>query len=113
MQIIRDPTDAIADTELRTLISRVFDTVSDCPEILAFILIVEPGDTLAMLDDQLGFPILGGRHEFIAEHAEWFELLFVTGQDGYGFEVFVPKAVDIPELLEVCRCHALPKEATP
>ncbi|MBP8285447.1 MAG: hypothetical protein KAX57_01265 [Rhodoferax sp.] len=47
MQIIRSPADAISDPELRQLIDRVFATVSDCPEILGFILLVEPGDTIA------------------------------------------------------------------
>lgn len=113
MQIIRNAADAVADPELRTLVGRVLAAVSDCPEILRFILIVEPGDTLAMLEGQLGFSILEGRHEFIEEHTHWYELVFVTGQDGYGFEVFVPKTSDIPELLKWCCSNALPKEATP
>lgn len=117
MQVFHNAVDAtgIADPELRQLIARVFATVSDCPEILGFILIVEPGDTLPMLDARLDFPILDGRHELIEEHAQWFELVFVTGQDGYGFEVFVPKTIGIPELLAMCRRDAIstPEGATP
>ena len=117
MQVIHNAVDAtgIADPELRILVGRVFATVSDCPEILGFILIAEPGDTLAMLDARLDFSILSGRHEFIEEHAQWFEVVFVTGQDGYGFEVFVPKTVGIPELLAMCRRDAIssPEGATP
>ncbi len=93
MQIIRDPADvaSIADPELLRLVSDVFLRVSDCPEILGFVLIVEPGDTIAKIDAILRFPILANRHEFILEHADWFELVYVLGQDGYGLEVFVPK----------------------
>ena len=138
MQIIRDPVTGVADPDLRTLISRVFTCVSDCPEILGFILVVEPGDTLAELEAQLGFSILDRRQEFIQEHDHWFELVFVTGhkdqfepmvvfqefiqehdhwfelvfvtgQDGYGFEVFLSKSDGInPDLLAMCQRYATP-----
>ena len=109
MQIIRDPVTGVADPDLRTLISRVFTCVSDCPEILGFILVVEPGDTLTELEAQLGFSILDRRQEFIQEHDHWFELVFVTGQDGYGFEVFLSKSDGInPDLLAMCQRYATP-----
>ncbi len=108
MQIIRDPATGISDPALGVLVDHVFATVADCPEILGFILIVEPGDTLPMLNTQLSFSILAGCHEFIQEHAGYFELLYVLGQDGYGIEVFVPKNADLPELLAMCVKEALP-----
>ena len=109
MQIIRTAADADAlDPELRQLISDTFARVADCPEILGYILIVEPGDTQAMLDAQLGFPILANRHEFILEHTHWYELVYVLGQDGYGIEVFVPKGIGLPELLAMCCLYAVP-----
>jgi hypothetical protein len=117
MQIIRTAaelpaTDAVG-SELGHLISQVFANVSDCPEILGFILVVEPGDTIANLDAVLRFPILAGRHEFILEHANCYELVYVLGQDGYGLEVFVPKSVELPELLAMCIEQALPAGSTP
>jgi hypothetical protein len=114
MQIIRSLGDSDAiDSELRQLITDTFARVADCPEILGFVLVVEPGDTLAIIDTQLGFPILGGRHEFIVEHAGYFELVFVLGQDGYGIEVLIPKEIALPELLAMCIEHALPPEPMP
>ncbi|OQW85802.1 MAG: hypothetical protein BWK72_20375 [Rhodoferax ferrireducens] len=113
MQIIRSAADIVADPALRDLVSSVFANVSDCPEILRFILIVETGDTLASLDAQLGFSIFVNRHEFILEHADWYELVYVLGQDGYGIEVFVPKSIDLPELLAMCVKQALPAESMP
>ncbi len=110
MQIIRTTADEVADPELRVLVSHVFANVSDCPEILGFVLVVAPRDTLPMLDTQLGFSILAGRHEFIQEHAGYFELVYVLGQDGYGLEVFIPKSTDLPELLAMCVQQALPAE---
>lgn len=45
MQIIRKPADADAvNPELRQLIADTFARVADCPEILRFVLVVEPGD---------------------------------------------------------------------
>jgi hypothetical protein len=108
MQIIRTTTDEVADPELRVLVSHVFANVSDCPEILGFVLVVEPGDTLPMLDTLLRFSILDGGNEFILEHANWFELVYVLGQDGFGIEVFVPKNADLPALLAMCVGQAVP-----
>ncbi|MBP8285450.1 MAG: hypothetical protein KAX57_01280 [Rhodoferax sp.] len=109
MQIIRTAADVGAlGPELRQLISDTFARVADCPEILGYILIVELGDTLANLDAQLGFPILANRHESVLEHTHWYELVYVLGQDGFGIEVFVPKGIDLPELLAMCRLYAVP-----
>lgn len=115
MQIIRSLADAdAAAAELRQLLSDTFARVADCPEILGFVLVVEPGDIIASLDAQLGFPILAGRHEFIVEHAGCFELVYVLGQDGSGMVVFVPRTEGInPELLAMCIEQALPPETMP
>ncbi len=114
MQIISTPADAVSDPELRLLVDRVFATVYDCPEILRFILIVEPGDTIANNDTQLGFSILASRHEFILEHADWFELVYVLGQDGWGIAVFVPMTEGANlELLAMCTAQAMPPEPMP
>ena len=115
MQIIRIAADlsAVADPELSKLLADTFARVADCPEILGFILVVEPGDTIANVDAVLRFSILVARHEFIQEYAHWYELVFVLGQDGYGIEVFVPKTIDLPDLLAMCMEHALPSEPMP
>lgn len=111
MQIIRTQGDAstIADPELRFLISRVYESVIDFPEILCFILIVEAGDSIAMLDAQLGFPILTTPHEILEEHAGYYELVFVISDDGSGIEVFIPKTEGVaPDLLAMCAQFASP-----
>jgi hypothetical protein len=117
MQIIRSlgDADAVTDaTELRQLITDTFARVADCPEILGYVLVVEPGDSIAIIDAILRFSILAGRHEFIVEHAGYFELVYVLGQDGTGIEVLVSKViVALPELLAMCIEHALPPEPMP
>lgn len=113
MQIIRDlAASAIADPELHRLVSDVFLRVSDCPETLGFVLVVEPGDTIASIDAILRFSVLANRHEFILEHADWYELVYVLGQDGFGLVVFVPKSICLPELLAMCVEQALPAVPT-
>jgi hypothetical protein len=92
---------AALDPELRQLITDTFARVADCPEILGFVLVVEPGDTIAIIDASWGFPFLG-RHEFIVEHAGYFELVYVLGQDGYGIECCIPK--DRSPCLSCWRC---------
>ena len=115
MRIIRTLADAstILDSELQSLVGRVFDSVSEFPEILYFILIVESGDSTAMVDAQLGFPILSTRHEILEEHAGYFELVFVISDDGSGIEVLIPKSIDLPELLTRCAMQVLPQQVTP
>ena len=111
MQIIRTQEDAstIADRELRHLISRVFASVIEFPEILCFILIVEAGDSTAMLDAQLGYPILTTPREILEEHAGYFEMLFVISDDGSGIEVLIPKTAGIDaDLLVMCAQFARP-----
>ena len=114
MQIIRKPADADAlDPELRQLIADTFVRVADCPEILGFVLVVEHGDTIANINAILRLPVLAGRHEFIVEHAGYFELVYVFGQDGSGVEVLVPKVIELSELLAMCIEGALPPEPMP
>lgn len=112
--ITRELADADATApELRQLITDTFARVADCPEILGYVLVIEVGDTIADLDTQLGFSILDNRHEFIVEHANWYELVYVLGQDGAGLELFVQKAIDQTELLAMCVEQALPPETMP
>ena len=111
MQIIHTEEDAstVTDPELRHLISRVYDSVIEFPEILCFVLLVEAGDSIPTLDAQLGFSILSTPRDILEEHAGYFEMLFVISDDGSGVEVFVPKTAGIaPDLLAMCAQFASP-----
>jgi hypothetical protein len=117
MQIIRSLGDAAAvrSTELRQLITDTFARVADCPEILGFVLVVEPGDTIAIIDTQLGFSILA----VVATNSLWStpdisSWFMCSGKTGTGIEVLVSKViVALPELLAMCIEHALPPEPMP
>jgi hypothetical protein len=128
MRIIRNPADAttIADPELRQLIDTTIAALSEDgpydPDVLGYFLIVESGDSLATINAQLGFDILVNKwtgirfdapgytqsFEVLDEHAGYYEMVFVLGQDGYGIEVFIPKGIDLQDLLAMCVQFAMP-----
>lgn len=133
MQVIRDPLEAanIADPELRTLVQKTIAALSEDypydPDELGYFLIVEPGDSLATINAQIGFDILANRwtgirydqpgytqsFEVLDEHTHWFEMVFVLSDDGYGIEVFIPKTEGIdPDLLAMCQRYAVAANAT-
>jgi len=126
MQIIRSPADTatIKNIELRTCIDKTISDLSPDspydPNELGYFLIVEPGDSIATINTQIGFDILANKwsgirfdqpgytqsFEVLDEHANWFEMVFIISDDGYGIEVFIPKAIDIPDLLAMCQLYA-------
>jgi hypothetical protein len=129
MRIIRDPADtaSIADPELRHLIEKTIVALSEDypydPDVLGYFIIVQPGDTLATINAQIGFDILANKwtgvrfdqpgytqsFEVLEEHAGYWEMVFILSDDGYGIEVFIPKAQGIdPDLLAMCARHAVP-----
>jgi hypothetical protein len=83
--------------------------------------IVQPGETIADLDQALGFSSLqnlgdGTRYcdpdfspgwEWIEDHGFAFELVFIFTDDGFAHVVLVPNAPGIStDLLNLCRTYA-------
>lgn len=56
---------------------------------LCTILILEPPDRLVALETELGFPLDPAAAEYIERRDGWYELVFVTGDDGFGFVVLI------------------------
>lgn len=113
MQVLRNTASmeraaqSTTDPALRSLLSeriKLFHEYveTDLSEVVTF-LIVEPDDALAAIGAELGFPILENRFdrslygqpnftpcwEWILDHDEYFEIVFVLSPDGYGVIVFV------------------------
>jgi hypothetical protein len=126
MIVIRDPAqiDTLADTELRQLLHGYVEQYRQYPdyplEDFVHFIVVQEGDSIAIIDVASGFHILGNRFtgatprdpgfapdfEISQEHQGWFELVYVLGDDGYGCQVFVPKSQGIdPRLLPLCAAY--------
>ena len=121
----------VGDPELRALIEQRVEAILaqvgddyELDEIVLFV-VVEPGDPLEAIDAQLGFPVLctlwgepdacfgsptfAPTWELLEEHARFYEIVYILGDDGFGVEVFVPKRADVPqELLAMCAAYATP-----
>ena len=119
---------ALPDAALRRLIEkRVAEINESCPwdaDELGYFVVVEPGDTAAALEAEIGFPVLRNLfddtpfgHPDFAPSFEWaevhpegyLELVFVIGDGGFGYDVFI---VDQPgadqNLIAMCRAFATP-----
>lgn len=124
MRILHDPGD-IPYPGIRTLyIQRLseLDLPKD-PAITGEMILVEPGDTPASLEAELGIWLTTGLFsednfgdedfmpsfewlEYHPEHACW-EMLFIMNDDSYGTVLFLPDAADMdPTLLTFCRQYA-------
>lgn len=127
MQVIRDPasTAQIANPEIRRLVEqRIYDLGKEPFDLaaLGYFLVIEPGDSLDTINAQLGFRILAncwtGLHfgqpgftpafEFVESFSGCFDMVFIIDDSGFGIEVFIPKTIDIPELLVMCKRYAVP-----
>lgn len=129
MLVLRDPALAgrIADPGIRALVELRFAQITGGepydPDRHGYMIVVEPGDGAAALEEESGCPVLRDTFgearfgdadfapgaEAIEEHACCYELVYVLSDDGFGVEIFVPKADGVdPELLAMCAAHAVP-----
>jgi len=129
MQILNDlksiehSVKSLLDRELRELLLAHVEKLSeyegyDLGELVSFV-VVDCNDTVSDLDAALGFPVMANRFdgcrygepgftpswEVIEEHSNWFEMVYVLSDDGFGVVVFVPKHAD-PELLQMLQQYA-------
>lgn len=99
---------------------------SDISDVACFALI-EPGDTLVMIEAALNVPIAtnaidGFRYgdpdftpcwEWIMDHGRCWEMPFIMTDDGFGHVVIVPDSEGIdPVLLKLCREYGERPEGT-
>ena len=131
MLVLRDPilSVGISNKEIRSLVDRRFEMLSTDapydPELHGFFVVLEEGDNLSELDRCLGFSIFTNRlnqtnfgnidftpsFELLEEHCCCYEMVFVLSDDGYGVEVFVPKAEWVDSrLLAICHQYAKPAQ---
>jgi hypothetical protein len=121
-----DQTQQIDNPALRRLVEKRFYEICDGEayeaEIHGEMLLAEPGDSLASLEQESGCsvstnvfdeskfpePDFVPACEVIEEHATCFEMVFILNDDGFGISIFVPKQPDIDQnLLSLCRTYAV------
>lgn len=128
MQVIRSPADAanIADTAIRQMILQRIDAIaSDEPydaNLHGYFVVLEDGDRLNAINTQIGFDVLTNRwtglrydhadytpaFEILEEYQTCWDLLFIQDDSGYGIELFIPKTIEIPDLVAMCQRYAVP-----
>jgi hypothetical protein len=116
----------INDPDIRRLVERRFVEVCAgepyVPEVHGEMILAQPGDTLASLEEQGDLALASSPVdelffpdpdfvpfcETIEEHPGCYEMVFIMSDDGYGVLIFVPDQPDIDrELLSLCRTHAV------
>ena len=122
MYILKDPHEVSAfiqtypDQAVTALIQqRLADLLQDDDspmEELVFFVVPDPGETIQQLVEALGTDLqtVDGSPlwEFLEEHPTCYEFVLVLSQDGFGAEVFIPKAGMDADLLALCQLHAVP-----
>jgi hypothetical protein len=122
MRFIRGPDQArhIDDPDIRRLVEERFDQIRNGdeydPDIHGVMIVVEPGDTLDSLEEESGLPIAtnpfdGARFpdsdfvpvcEYLEEHPQCYEMMFLFSDDGAGVNFFVPKRGIDADVLSLC-----------
>ena len=127
MIIIRDTSQAVLVTDIairQYIEKRIAELLPYTLEELGPILVVEPTDDLQAINAACEFDVCrnhySGKHyndpdflppwESIVDYGTFHSILLVTGQDGSGVELIVPKTLGLTELLEMCRLYAISSE---
>ncbi|SFM51565.1 hypothetical protein [Nitrosomonas communis] len=132
MLILNDPTlvHRISDPAIRSLVQqRFFEVCAGEPydyDIHGYMVVVEPGDSIAALEQEIGFPILHnlfddtcyGEPDFspsfeaLEEHAGCYELVYIFNDEGFGAGIFIPKQPGVDgDLLAMCAEYAVSAQA--
>lgn len=84
------------DATLRHLLSVQAERLADYDlSEIATLVVVEPYDTIADLDNALGRPLASLLPaELVQRHHPWLQCTYVISDDGFGFVVFIPANAD-------------------
>ena len=119
MHVLRHPTEVLAFVEdypdpcinalIRQRMTELIDEETSMDELVVFV-ILEAGDGVEQLQNQMGFQIMTDHGcplwEVIEQHATCYELVFVLSSSGQGALVFAPKHECAPDILTLCQQHA-------
>ena len=120
MLILKYPSsfDSITDPDILKLVKLRHSQLGD--EMFGSVIIMEQGDTISVIEKEIGFPILtnlfdDSRYpdpdfmpscEALEDHGGCYEMLFILS-DGDAIEIFLPKVGVDPLLLSMCSQFAV------
>jgi len=74
---------------------------------LVHFFIVESADSASTLELALSRHIEDIPIEYCLSHAEWFEMVTIVSDDGFGGIIFIPRDTDDQKLLDFCAMQAI------
>ncbi|WP_155293578.1 hypothetical protein [Comamonas testosteroni] len=112
--------DALDDYAFRAVIQQRLIELSEYGQPLdelAEFWLLDGSDTVATLEAQTGRPVMAGwpspdgsfqpGWDVLVSHPSCFEMVFVLDDSGYGAVFWIPKSSADPDLLALCRKHAV------
>ena len=104
--------ESISDPDLRELLELRRQQLGS----LEGLILVDPGDSMADLEEAMGFTFLfwdddpdSVAFEFIEDHGFCYEMVFIFSDGGGETVLFIPKQEGIDaDLLSLCETHAIP-----
>ena len=121
MLILKPPSsfDSITDLDILKLIKLRHDQLGD--EMFGSVIIIEAGDSLSEIEQEIGFSILTNLFEdvrypdpdfvpcfeVLEDHGTFYEMLFIFGDGDDAIEIFIPKHSVDNELLAMCSQFAV------
>ena len=115
----------ITDPDIRRLVEQRFAEVCNGepydPDVHGEMIVVEPGDTLQLLEGEGGVPVATNPFddsrfpdpefvpvcEYLEEHSHCYEMTFLFSDDGAGVNFFIPKQGIDADVLAFCARFAV------
>ena len=121
MLILKSPSsfDSITDHDILRLVKLRHSQLGD--EMFGSVIIVEAGDTLSDIEEEIGFSILTNLFddvrypdpdfvpcfEVLEDHGTFYEMVFILSDGDDAIEIFIPKGGVDPLLLSMCSQFAV------
>ena len=121
MLILKSPSsfDSITDPDILRLVKLRHSQLGD--EMFGAVIIVEAGDSISCIEEEIGFPILtnlfdGVRYsdpdfvpcfEVLEDHGAFYEMVFILSDGDDAIEIFIPKTGVDQLLLAMCSQFAV------
>jgi hypothetical protein len=121
MLIFKSPSsfESITDPDILKLVKLRHDQLGD--EMFGSVIIIEAGDSISCIEEELSFPILTNLFddisfpdpdfvpcfEVLEDHGGCYEMLFILSDGDDAIEIFIPKVGVDPLLLSMCSQFAV------